>query len=826
MKQIQSSNTKKPTNLVNLARSQAAKKAAVTRKNNILKSQQLKWRISDIFRVVFFASLATLIFITVNHLVHATSLVQVSNDNGIPSSWQVVSATHPDSMTIPITYFDQQSDCLVFEFQKCSNLRDKTTGWTPNIVKNTLGSDGLPIPTNESSDNSLIATSKNVTGHDPVQSSDNFYQWFHAVDGKSTKYERELTFNRVGNENKYTYGGRQIFPLDDVPDAQITSGHNFHFTAHMKTPIKVSRSGTETFDFSGDDDVWVFLNGHLVLDIGGVHTAIDGSFTINQDGSVSSRIYEGRKTYSETTYDLGLEKDQVINLDLFYAERNTSEANTLITITDMEWLISTQATIDDELIDNKLVQYTASVKNCDTTNAITLEKISAHIVEDEKAGFVPLTGETLLYSNNPSSLTSWENLPISLPASSDDGFRLETPIALAPAGQSGDTAYVRFYAAPEANDADLNATVSFYLTDSAGDSGIAYSSSANSYHNLSVIEPEYIVSFDSAGGTTINPQTVTNNFTATRPTNPEKEKSIFTGWYLGGESYDFDSPVTDNITLVAHWETIPDEEYVVVFDSDGGTEIESQIVAEHSTATVPPIPSKPGYRFLGWTRQSSPYDFDNEVTENITLVANWEKVEFLVIFNPDGGSMVPTQTVYRGNAASEPANSLRDGYSFVGWYLDDEPYNFATPVTDDILLVAKWEKIVVPEPKPIISAPTPTSEPEPTPESEPSTPEHESAVVVPNPPVAPAQDPARVVATAERLIYDQTTDEDPMVAFLPVLGAVAYTPNTGLMTNLSATPFGGQAFSVIILSQPFLLATLTVFSLSFAIYYPLRRRKE
>lgn len=818
MKRTQNHNPKQPTSSIDPVRSQAAKKAAVTRKDNALKKQQLKWRISDIFRVVFFASLASLAFVAVGHLVHATSLVQVTNDNGIPSNWQVVAAAHPDSIKIPITYFDQQSDCLVFEFQKCSNLHDKTTGWTPNIVKDTLGSDGLPVPANESSENPLIATSKNVTGHDPVQPTDNFYQWFHAVEGKSAKYERELTFNRVGNENKYTYGGRQIFPLDDIPDAQITSGHNFHFTAHMQTPIKVSRSGTETFDFSGDDDVWVFLNGHLVLDIGGVHTAIDGSFTINQDGSVTSRVFEGTKTYSENIYDLGLEKDEIINLDLFYAERNTSEANTLITITDMEWLISARASIGEELIDNKLIQYTASVKNCDPTNTITVEKVAAHIVENEKAGFVPLTGETLLYSDNPNSLTSWEGLPISQPTSSYDGFQLENPIALAPSGQPGDTAYVRFYAAPESNDAELNTTVSFYLTDAVGDSGIAHDSIANSYHDLSVIEPEYIVSFDSVGGTTINPQTVAKNFTATRPVDPQKDNNIFSGWYLGGEPYDFDTPVTKNITLTAHWEAIPDEKCIVVFDSNGGTEVESQTITKHSSATEPPSPTKPGYHFIGWTLNSINYDFSNEVTENITLLANWEKTEFLVIFDPNGGSMIAPQTVAKGETATEPVNSLRDGYTFIEWQLNGNSYDFNTPVTEDVLLVAKWRKNITP-----IQDSTP---PVPSTEPEPSGPTHISDPIpetVPNPPVEPAINPDRVSATAERLIYDQTTDESPMVAFLPVLGAVSYTPNTGLLTNLSVSPFGDKVFSAIILSQPFLLANLAIFSLSFAIYYPLRR---
>ncbi len=808
MKNTKTSKKLKSTSVVDPVRSASAKKASITRKQNQLKKQQLKWRISAISQIIFFVALLTLIFVGISHLVRAINLTPVTNQNGIPANWEVVTAVHPDTMTVPITFFDQNRDCTMFEFSHC-NIRDKSGGWTPNIVKDTLGADGLPVPANITNKNSLTATSKNVTGHDPVVSTDNFYQWFHEVDGKSKKYERELTFKRVGNENKYTFGGRQIFPLDDVPTAEILERHNFHFTAHMQVPIKANLTGNETFDFSGDDDVWVFVNNQLVLDIGGVHTAIDGTFTLNPDGTASTRVYSGRTTYSEKTIDLGLTPGQVVNLDLFYAERNTSEANTLITVSDMEWLISASANIEEEVIENKLVQYTASLENRNDTNSVTVEKVAAHLSDGQKTGFIPLNSTTLSSSQNPASSTSWESTAISLPATSDDGFKLDQPITLAPSGEPGDTAYVRFYVAPEANDVDLQTTVSFYMTDTAGNSGIATHTKTSNLRNLSVIEPEYTVSFNSEGGSAVASQVVTRNLSATRPADPTMTKRIFLGWYLNDQPYDFDTPITGDITLTAQWEVIPDQKYLVAFDSDGGTTVATQEIVEHQLATEPADPTKDGYAFKGWKLADDFYDFDSEVVESITLVAQWEKVEFLVIFNPDGGSMVAAQTVHKGNAAYQPINSLRDGYTFLGWYLNDTPYNFATPVTNDVLLVAKWEKNVIPEPEPVV---TPTVEPEPT--------------VVPNPSVTPAIDQTKLTATAERLIYDQTTDEDPMVAFLPVLGAVSYAPNTGVMTHLTSNPLGNQGFSAVVLSQPFLIINLAVFSISFAIFYPLRKRKD
>ena len=65
--------------------------------------------------------------------------------------------------------------------------------------------------------------------------------------------------------------------------------------------------------------------------------------------------------------------------------------------------------------------------------------------------------------------------------------------------------------------------------------------------------PEYQVTFDSAGGTEIDLQTVRRDEKATRPSDPTKEGYIFDNWYLNGKVYNFDTPVTENITLVAKW---------------------------------------------------------------------------------------------------------------------------------------------------------------------------------------------------------------------------------------------------------------------------------
>lgn len=94
--------------------------------------------------------------------------------------------------------------------------------------------------------------------------------------------------------------------------------------------------------------------------------------------------------------------------------------------------------------------------------------------------------------------------------------------------------------------------------------------------------------------------------------------------------------VTTDITVQLSYQETIDEQllladenvktYEVVFDSNGGTEVEKQVIEENKTVQKPQDPTKEGYNFIQWQLDDKEYDFNNEVTSDITLKAKWEKI--------------------------------------------------------------------------------------------------------------------------------------------------------------------------------------------------------
>lgn len=150
----------------------------------------------------------------------------------------------------------------------------------------------------------------------------------------------EQTAMFSGGGNSYTYDSRYMnidgslppiianssppirthgfFPIDEFPPTGSTGGndlHDFHFTSEVRFWFEY-QANSPSLDFSGDDDVWVYVNGHLALDIGGIHGRVAKSFTIDAAAATA----------------FGLEQGKVYEIAVFQAERNVTQSNYWLTL--------------------------------------------------------------------------------------------------------------------------------------------------------------------------------------------------------------------------------------------------------------------------------------------------------------------------------------------------------------------------------------------------------------------------------------------------------------------------------------------------------------
>ena len=216
--------------------------------------------------------------------------------------------------------------------------------------------------------------------------------------------------------------------------------------------------------------------------------------------------------------------------------------------------------------------------------------------------------------------------------------------------------------------------------------------------DVCTIAHNWVVTFNPDNGGDTFKQNVEYEGKAIKPTpDPEKTGYTFDGWYLDEAEapFSFDTTITSDITLKAKWNI---NKYTVTFNSYGGTPVPpAQEVEYGHTATKPADPTLKGYTFAFWylgedEQNATAYDFDTPVTENITLTAKWNINKYTVAFNTDGGTPVPpAQEVEYGLTATEPAAPEKTSYTFDGWYLGDEKYDFSAAVEQNITLTAKWE---------------------------------------------------------------------------------------------------------------------------------------
>ena len=271
--------------------------------------------------------------------------------------------TPPTSLVIPILYRDFMYDGTPAQSGHPAGHPDFESATqgpcnaaATQLVAVKLGADGKPV----------FASSLGTGCHDLITSADSFKSWYHN-DPLNIVVPSTLTLTRQAGANTYSFSSSSFFPLNGLgwqdvkycsgaspattdcqtnvptpntnqtppwcsqwanqcssygPAPTATNGNNFSFTSELRYPF--TYQGGEVFTFTGDDDVWAFVNGTLAVDLGGIHQQVSNSVTLD----------------ATTEGTFGLTVGGMYEIALFQAERHVTQSNYKLTLAGFDHTVS------------------------------------------------------------------------------------------------------------------------------------------------------------------------------------------------------------------------------------------------------------------------------------------------------------------------------------------------------------------------------------------------------------------------------------------------------------------------------------------------------
>lgn len=236
-----------------------------------------------------------------------------------------------DTLWVPVIYYDFRASGSNPNFNMDNNTNQVVTG----MIKSSLSSDYKPLFKENKCDNDRVEEWYRPSGAGSeavfdvkanwwsglVNYNNNPNEWVSKNFNASYDLANIVFFDSlplikvIGGgfpEGTYQYTNRDFFPLDN--NGFGNEGHQHNYSFSMELHSEFTYTGDEFLEFTGDDDVWVFINGKLALDLGGIHEPQSGSF---------------RTKDIESSHDLEL--GRTYRFDLFFAERHVVQSNLLLT---------------------------------------------------------------------------------------------------------------------------------------------------------------------------------------------------------------------------------------------------------------------------------------------------------------------------------------------------------------------------------------------------------------------------------------------------------------------------------------------------------------